>query len=185
MVESKRKLRRERSIERIVNAAVEVFSERGFFKPPVDLIAERAGVSKALVFWYFGSKDDLVLEVARRSLPVDVVDRCISSGLRGEELLRCIGLGYLEKYEDEKMRRLFLHAISASALYPQIGEGMRCLCTSKLEELARLVFGEVSREAEVRLRAFMGALLCHVIHKLELDKREYVDVLIRVTLGNF
>jgi len=50
----------------IVEAATRLFALHGFQQAPLSLIALEAGVSKSLILWYFGSKDSLVLEVARR-----------------------------------------------------------------------------------------------------------------------
>jgi len=86
--------------ERIILAAMKVFSRIGFFKAPVHLIAEEAEVSKDLVFWYFGNKRELIIEVAKRNLPLEIIDSCLESGLSGEKLLECIGEGYMEKYRD-------------------------------------------------------------------------------------
>src|SRR5919199_5407506 len=45
--------------EELIEAAAEVFAERGFQAASVDEIAERAGFSKGAVYWHFDSKDDL------------------------------------------------------------------------------------------------------------------------------
>lgn len=43
----------------MLDAAVEVFSRRGFHVASMDEIAEAAGVSKPMIYAYLGSKDDL------------------------------------------------------------------------------------------------------------------------------
>jgi len=177
-----KRAKRERSVEKILSAAVEVFSEYGY-SAPLDEVAKRAGVSKALIFWYFKSKENLVLEVAKKSLPGDVLDECMRSGLSREQLVRCIGVKYLEKYRDRAIRRLFLHTISASAVYPEIGVEMKSLCTSRLRELAKQIFGHMTQEGEVRLRAFMGALMCYVIHEPEIDEERFIDSLVKLVVG--
>lgn len=45
----------------ILKAAMEVFSDRGFYEAEVDEIAARAGVGKGTVFRHFGSKRELFL----------------------------------------------------------------------------------------------------------------------------
>lgn len=45
--------------EELLEAALEVFAERGYRDASVDDIAERAGYSKGAVYWHFSSKDDL------------------------------------------------------------------------------------------------------------------------------
>ena len=54
--------------ERILSAAMQAFSEKGFDGVSVDEIAKRAGVKKALIYYYFPSKDRLFKEVWDKSL---------------------------------------------------------------------------------------------------------------------
>jgi AcrR family transcriptional regulator len=50
---------------RILEAATEVFIETGPITASLDVIAERAGVSKASVFFHFGSRVELMAALAR------------------------------------------------------------------------------------------------------------------------
>lgn len=53
----------DRTQEVILRAAMAEFSERGLGGARVDRIAERAGINKKLIYYYFGSKDRLFLAV--------------------------------------------------------------------------------------------------------------------------
>ena len=53
--------------EALLDAAEELFSEQGFSAVPVRAVAERAGVNPALVHYYFGSKQKLLLAVMDRA----------------------------------------------------------------------------------------------------------------------
>ena len=75
--------------ERILTAAEELFAETGFDATPTSKIAERAGVPKGLVHYYFRRKPDLLVALVER-LPderIDVsevaVDGDIAASLRG------------------------------------------------------------------------------------------------------
>ena len=46
--------------QRILDAAVEVIAERGYFRLPVSAIANRVGVVDGTVYLYFKSKDDVL-----------------------------------------------------------------------------------------------------------------------------
>ncbi|MBN9614561.1 MAG: TetR/AcrR family transcriptional regulator [Acidobacteriales bacterium] len=46
--------------QRILDAAVEVIAERGYFNSPVSAIAKRAGVADGTIYLYFKSKDDVL-----------------------------------------------------------------------------------------------------------------------------
>ncbi|MCX7746156.1 MAG: TetR/AcrR family transcriptional regulator [Clostridia bacterium] len=50
---------------KILNAAREVFAERGYDGASISEIAKRAGVNKALPFYYFESKENILKEVIR------------------------------------------------------------------------------------------------------------------------
>ncbi|HWH83180.1 MAG TPA: TetR/AcrR family transcriptional regulator, partial [Burkholderiaceae bacterium] len=53
----------DRTQQAILMAAVAEFAEAGLGGARVERIAERAGVNKRLLYYYFGSKDDLFLAV--------------------------------------------------------------------------------------------------------------------------
>jgi AcrR family transcriptional regulator len=59
--------------ERILQAAEELFAEAGFEATPTSRIAERAGVPKGLVHYYFKRKPDLLSALVER-LPEDLVE---------------------------------------------------------------------------------------------------------------
>jgi len=44
---------------RIINAAMEEFAEKGFKRASTNAIVERAGISKGMLFYYFGNKEEL------------------------------------------------------------------------------------------------------------------------------
>lgn len=58
----------EANIERILDAALSVFSREGFSGARVDAIANIAGLSKPNLLYYFRTKEDLYLAVLRRML---------------------------------------------------------------------------------------------------------------------
>ena len=47
--------------QRIINTAYKVFSQNSYKKAPMSEIAEEGGISKALLFHYFGNKKGLYL----------------------------------------------------------------------------------------------------------------------------
>lgn len=67
----------------IIDAAVEEFGERGYAGVSVAAVAHRAGISKPLVYSYFGSKDGLYLACVHRVGGL-LVDAVADSGSRSE-----------------------------------------------------------------------------------------------------
>jgi len=58
---------REKSKEKILNAAISLFSSLGYFSTSVSKIAKKAGVSKGLLYNYFESKDDLLTAIVNKT----------------------------------------------------------------------------------------------------------------------
>lgn len=52
--------------DQILDAASEVFIEKGFQKARMDDIVEKSGLSKGTLYWYFKSKDDIVIGIFER-----------------------------------------------------------------------------------------------------------------------
>jgi AcrR family transcriptional regulator len=58
--------RRQATRDRVLEAASEVFAERGFHGATVEDICERAGFTRGAFYSNFSSKDDLVVELSQR-----------------------------------------------------------------------------------------------------------------------
>ena len=167
--------------EKIIQAAMKVFAQYGYFRAPVKLVAIEAGVSKGLIFWYFRNKDELIKEVAIRALPSDIIKKCLNASLIGKELLQCIGNNYLKKYSDNYMRLLLLNTLALATNYPSISSAMAEACGSLLTEVAEKVYGKRTKENIVRFRAFFGALQCHTINpSKEINAKDYLNILIKL-----
>ena len=57
---------REERKDQIMNAAEEVFSQKGFSDARMDDIAEETGLSKGTLYLYYKSKDDLIIAILDR-----------------------------------------------------------------------------------------------------------------------
>lgn len=98
----------------ILNAALEEFSAQGFDKASTNAIVEGAGVSKGLLFHYFGNKQTLYLAVfdmcmevfekffeeRSKDLPQNIIDRIIKISMIKLELF----------IEEPKMTKLITEA---------------------------------------------------------------------------
>jgi len=95
----------ERSQQDILQAAQDEFAALGLGGARVDRIAERAGVNKRLIYYYFGSKEDLFLAVLERAY----------EGIRGEE--RALELSQVEPIE--AIRRLIAFTWNYYIAHPE------------------------------------------------------------------
>jgi len=67
---SARELRRQNKIRQIVEAAREVFLQEGFSGASMDLIVQKAGVSKRTLYSYYSGKEQIFIDVMQMQLGV-------------------------------------------------------------------------------------------------------------------
>jgi len=58
----------------ILDAALETFTEKGFHKTRMSDIAETSGLSKGSLYWYFDSKDAIILKLINRVFGFEIKD---------------------------------------------------------------------------------------------------------------
>ena len=85
-----------------MGVARELFAQRGYEATSVEEIAERAGVSKPVVYEHFGNKDSLYAEVADREVRalVDRIKEALSPGHPRRTIVRAVE-AFLRYIEDE------------------------------------------------------------------------------------
>jgi len=78
--------------QHIIEAAMEEFAEKGFKHASTNIIVEKAGISKGMLFYYFGSKDELfdflcdyIIEFGRN----EYLHKFMSESQTGDFLERC------------------------------------------------------------------------------------------------
>jgi AcrR family transcriptional regulator len=62
------------SRDEILRAAIDLFANRGFHETSMSEVARAAHVSKALIFWHFKTKEELLMAVFSRLLEPYVID---------------------------------------------------------------------------------------------------------------
>jgi len=76
------------SRQQILDAARELFAEKGFERTTMRAVGERAGVDPALISYWFGSKDGLLLEAVALPLDVEVVLANLDASRPGADIVR-------------------------------------------------------------------------------------------------
>jgi AcrR family transcriptional regulator len=103
----------------LLDAALEVFAERGYHRASIDDIAQAAGVSKALIYDHFASKKDLHLSLleAQADELFDRLARATATDEPGEVRLRAGVDAFLAFVEErgEGWRALFRDAADPEA----------------------------------------------------------------------
>ncbi|MCW2951786.1 MAG: transcriptional regulator, TetR family [Conexibacter sp.] len=157
--------------EVILDAAIGLFASRGYHAAAMEEIASAAGISKAVVYDHFVSKQELytqLLERIRGDLDAVVEASLAPVEAEGEPRVRAAidaFFGYVEEHADAS-RLLFLElqgtaeaAEIVRALELRVTEGL----TATLGENALLFEGHVERERQLRI---LAELLKSAIHGL-------------------
>jgi AcrR family transcriptional regulator len=104
----------------ILDAAVAVFTERGYANASMDAVAERVGVTKPVLYTHFGSKEGLLLACvtqARTSL-LEVTAAAVQGAVNPEDMLRRGTLAFF-RFLDERPGSALVYAdmsITAEAI---------------------------------------------------------------------
>lgn len=84
--------------EQILDAAAIVFSQQGFASARMDDIVKQSGLSKGALYWYFKSKDEIILALMHRFFDQDIEE--MEDLLQSDKPVREILLKYMEHLMD-------------------------------------------------------------------------------------
>ena len=124
----------------IIEAAVKVFAEKGFFGARVSEIAEAAGVADGTIYLYFRSKDDLLISLFEEKM---------------DDILGGLGRMLAEHARPEdKLRRYIVEHLRLVAEQPELMQ----VLTVELRQSARFI-KEYTPKAFGRLLDTVGNIL--------------------------
>lgn len=177
--------------DRLLDAAEQLFCERGFEGTSVRDIAATAGCNIAAVNYYFGSKDKLYTEVWRRQLVqmrdarLQAIEQVMSeSGGKPplEDLLRSFANAFVGPFRDESRSRRFMNLMAREMIDQRVSVNLF------VDEVVKPTMGAV-RGALLRacpgleesriplLIVFLVGQLMHVVHiKAMFDQTEVAEM---------
>jgi AcrR family transcriptional regulator len=114
---SKRDLQKEERRQQILEAALAVFAQKGFNAANVSDVAAQAGVSQGTIYWYFESKDELLM--AALTSVIEAISISMLEGLAADataaDKLRMLGASVEQFGElDTRLFPMFLEFWSSS-----------------------------------------------------------------------
>ncbi len=131
--------------KKVLEAAVQLFSERGIDATSMDAIAETSGVSKATIYKHWQDKDALCLEVMSYLHGLDQEQPVFDSGdLRADIIAR---LQYQPASDRKALReKMIPHMIAYASRNRTMGAAWR----AKVVEPARMALIDMIKRAEKR-----------------------------------
>ncbi|QJR22613.1 Transcriptional regulator, AcrR family [Brevinematales bacterium NS] len=88
---------------RILESAIKLFAEKGFDATSVDEIAKNAEINKAMIYYYFSSKEELLSSIIRKSINefTSIIEEINLSNFKDlEEIIHFFveeGINYIDK----------------------------------------------------------------------------------------
>ena len=144
IAERKEREKEERRTE-ILRAAEKVFFEKGLAQATMDEIAERAELSKATLYLYYGSKEDLYLGVECRGKQIlnEMFEKAASTGQGAVERLQNIGKAYFEFYRRHRDHFRMFAFSENNQLHSQVSEEMLGECSSSGQKVGQVMAGVI------------------------------------------
>jgi AcrR family transcriptional regulator len=104
---------RERTRQRLLDAAEQVFADHGINGVSLDAVAAAAGLTKGAVYSNFDSKDHLLAELIRRRAaaadpPVDLAGILAEPGTSAADRFHAVGEAYVAAWRQPANRRFLL-----------------------------------------------------------------------------
>lgn len=107
----------------LLDAALDLFVERGFAATRLDEVAARAGVSKGTLYLYYASKEDLFKAVVRQNIVplIESFDREVAAWQSGSaELLRAFFEGWWTRFGATKLAGIAKLVVGEAGNFPEL-----------------------------------------------------------------
>jgi AcrR family transcriptional regulator len=163
--------------QRVLNAALEVFAQRGYHAATVEEIAERAGMTKGAVYYWFRDKDDLASDLQAdlwTTIAAEAQHYLDPAGTTPDNLKLAFRT-YLVSLSDHAEARFFLRdcwAVPALDAAGRLQQEAGVVLVQRLVE-AGIADGElVDVDAETFTRVLLGAFAEATLHVLTSGKSE-------------
>ncbi|SDJ28710.1 DNA-binding transcriptional regulator, AcrR family [Actinokineospora alba] len=187
--ERKRRMPRAERERQMMGVAEEIFAERGYAAVSMDEIAERCGVSKPMIYEYFGSKEGLLvacIRAARADLSKCTLEAVAGAGTVEEALRR--GLVAFFDFTDTHRRSWSLMLRNEAALagpvaIAEVEEARREQVELDITLFAAFVPDKPRIELEMLAQILVGAcerLSLWYVNQSEVTAAQAADMLMSV-----
>lgn len=181
--------------DRILDAARELFSAKGYHAASMAQVAAGAGVAKAALYHYFKSKQD-ILQALHEDLWADTIAQAdrIPKPKTLKDALRLAGRIYLLHFQQPKAQQMTRIVFNMGMQDPSLRERSLTLVQPKTDHLIDATFGPFFKAGtppeRIRLYVmqFLGSLFHHVFVMRQLcacgeelvTELEYLDHLVEI-----
>jgi AcrR family transcriptional regulator len=176
--------------EKVLNAALALFAERGIETTSMDAIAQASGVSKATIYNHWADKEALLLEVMLMVNGLDREPEDVDTGDVQRDLTTVLMRKPPDKF-DAARNRMTPSLIAYSALHPEFGKAWRHRVMEPPRQCLKKILhrGIVRRQLppDLDLEAAMALLLGPMLyaHVFQKDRHPHAPDLGPITAQTF
>jgi AcrR family transcriptional regulator len=126
----------------IMDAALKVISERGYHGTSIAAIAKESGVSKGLMYNYFSSKEELLVEIMKEGYSRVFEKFVINENLAPEEnVMKLITVTFDVMEEMKETIRIYFSIMMETEVFNLVKELLNELSEPFMEDFAKLMAG--------------------------------------------
>jgi TetR/AcrR family transcriptional regulator len=129
-IHERKEREKEHRREEIIDAAQQVFFEKGLFMATMDDIAEKAELSKGTLYLYYKSKEDLYLAVTMRGMQLllELFQSVLDSVSSVPKALDRLADSYLDYFNRHRDYFRMLHFFQTPQFHKQVSDEMKQSC---------------------------------------------------------
>ncbi|WP_433173195.1 TetR/AcrR family transcriptional regulator [Actinoallomurus sp. CA-150999] len=145
--------------QQMLDVAEEVFAERGYGAVSMEEIAERVGLSKPMLYEYFGSKEGLLLGVIRRARGElrETTEQAVGAAGSPEEVMR---RGYVAYFRfNAAHRRAWLVLLQEPVLMRSAAEEIEAIRRQQSEMMVGLLAAHLPDRPRRALEAYAESMI--------------------------
>lgn len=144
---------RKDKLQAILNAALDVFTEKGFADTRLDDVAARAGVAKGTIYLYVSSKTALFEELVRSAIrsPIEGIEsQILALNLPIEASLKLLLTRIREEVLETRRREIAMLIISEAGRFPELAALYHRQVLSRGMHLLRSVIQRAAERGEIQ-----------------------------------
>ncbi|MFW5943904.1 MAG: TetR/AcrR family transcriptional regulator [Bacteroidota bacterium] len=165
---------REEKRAKILDAALELFENEGFYNGSISKVAQKAGISKGLIYNYFESKEEIVREILNTGIQkmLDIFDTNHDGVLEKSEIEFFLNEMFEHLKNNQKFWKLYFSISLQPEIYPLIKEKIDELSQPILSMVVQYL-GEIGFEDPQAESLIFAALLDGISYHFIMDPDNY------------
>ena len=179
---------RTKSEEKILDAALELFATKGFATTSISSIAQKANISKGLIYNYFDSKNDLLRKIVQRAVKTgtDIIEEVLHDYESPSEEIKYI---VLNSVKHVKANLTYWKLLSALSHQPDVMSEIQDVVERNsqwsFQKGIELFTAMNARDASQSSMLFGAALDGMFLHYMHLGNHYPLDIIAQSLIDTF